>query len=424
MGVEKEFLTLIGQYLPRETYLVGGFVRDYLLGREIKDIDLIVRNDAKNCAQLLAKRLKGSYFGFEKNNLPLRGEVYTVLIPFRGKDIRVDISSFERLEEDLAHRDFTINAMAWRLEDFLSNRENLIDPFGGREDLKRRLIRAVSPTSFDEDPLRILRAYRLAQHLDFAVEPSTRRLIVEKAPLLNSVAPERILGEIMEIFSKKGTYKTLKALKEDDIDIYTFVGKITSEPILGVEMFENLQREGFTQHLIKTLSAKKESFLGNYGLVTATKLAVFLHTFPNREEFLKRYPLGEKLKRFLNLSIEGFQVLKTLPTKGVKDLHEYLKRFSPYLYPIGVLAKIYGNYDRFERVIRFYRRWKEYSKPLIGGREIIHLLGIKPSPLVGEILEKLVLAQLEGKVKTKKEAQEFVKNLLYAEKDKGGNPKE
>ena len=105
-------------------------------------------------------------------------------------------------------------------------------------------------------------------------------------------------------------------------------------------------------------------------------------------------------------------------------MHEYLKRFSPYLYPIGVLAKIYGAYDRFERVIHFYRRWKEYSKPLIGGREIIHLLGIKPSPLVGEILEKLVLAQLEGKVKTKKEAQEFVKNLLYAEKDKGGNPKE
>ncbi len=112
MGVGKEFLTLLSKYLPEETYLVGGFVRDYLLGRETKDIDLIVRGNAKSYAQRLAETLKGSHFGFEKNNIPLRGEIYTVLIPFNGKNVRVDISPFTSLEEDLAHRDFTVNAIA------------------------------------------------------------------------------------------------------------------------------------------------------------------------------------------------------------------------------------------------------------------------------------------------------------------------
>lgn len=424
MGVGKEFLTLLSKYLPEETYLVGGFVRDYLLGRETKDIDLIVRGNAKSYAQRLAETLKGSHFGFEKNNIPLRGEIYTVLIPFKGKSVRVDISPFTSLEEDLAHRDFTVNAIAWKLRDFLEGRKKLTDPFGGREDLKKRIIRVVSERAFDEDPLRILRAYRLAQHLGFAVEPFTRKLIKEKADLLNSVAPERVLSEILEIFSKKGTYKTLEELQEDGADTYTFGGKIQPKSIVGTEKFETLQEEGFTKYLKEKLNAKEETFLGNYGLDTATKLVVFLYDFPNREVFFKRYPLGEKLSKFLKLSMEGFQTLKNISPKGTKELHRYLKRFSPYLYPIGVLAKIYGNRKSFEKIANFYDKWKELSKPLLNGREIISLGRLKPSPLIGEILEKLVLAQLEGKVKTKQQAEEFVKNLLYAEKNKGRNPKE
>jgi len=111
--------------------------------------------------------------------------------------------------------------------------------------------------------------------------------------------------------------------------------------------------------------------------------------------------------------LEGYRLLRENPPRGVKETYRYLKRFERFLLPIGVLAKVSGNWDSFEKVLDFYlNRYKPYSKPLLSGKEIIKLGNLKPSPLVGEILEKLILAQLEGKIRNREEAIKFVKNLL------------
>ena len=420
----KELLTRVADILPKDSYLVGGTVRDLLLNKAPRDIDLLVKGEANLYAQKLAEVLGGNFFGFEKENLPLREKVYTVLLPSKEGKIRLDIASYTDLFEDLSHRDFTINAMAWKLSDFLKKKKNIVDPFGGSEDLKKGIIREVSKTSFDEDPLRILRAYRLAQQLSFSIDPLTRGLIKEKAFLIRNISKERVVNELMEIFSFSKTYKTLGLLSEDKVDIAVFDAKLNPNSITSLEKFEQLKNEGFLQKLKKNFKIFENLFLGKYSTDTATKLAVFFYTLPQKGKgLLENYPFGGDLKRFIKNTIEGYEALKSLHLESLEGKHFYLKRFEPYLYPIGVLSKIFGNYGKFKNLIRFYKRWKEYSHPLLDGRKIISLTGIKPSPLVGKILTKLILAQLEGKVETEKQAEEFVKKLLYAEENKSGNQK-
>jgi len=407
--VEK-LIRLLSRFLPSETYLVGGFVRDYLLQRGINDIDLTLRGNPEYYARLLAGNLKGSLFGFKKEGVQ-RGEVYTVLIPFEGKKVRVDLSAFENLAEDLAHRDFTVNAMAWKLSDF-PDKTKIVDPFGGLRDLKRGIIRAVSPEVLEEDPLRTLRAYRIAQGLGFEIEPATREFIRQRGELVKTVATERVLNELLKIFAQRETPKTLSLIREDSFDRHLFGFEISQSSLKGVELFETLLKEGFTENLKRELGFGERTFLGEFDTDTLLKLAVFLYPSCRWEEFLKLYPLGEDASKFLKNSLEGFESLLKNPPEDLGEKHRYLKRFSKYLYPIGILSKIYGNYGRFEELKDFYKGWRKFSKPLLDGREVMNLLGLKPSPLVGELLEKLVLAQLRGEVSTPQEAKKFLKKAL------------
>ncbi len=410
----RELLKELSKVLPSEkTYLVGGFVRDHLLGRKPEDIDLVVeRGNVKELAQKVAKELGGHLFGFKKEHIDHRGEVYTVIIPRGGREIRIDLSSCEDIEGDLLTRDFTVNAIAQKLADFLEGKGNYIDPAGGLKDLQKRRIKAVSPTALESDPLRMLRASRLAQQLGFTIDPATRGFISQKGELIKSVAPERVINELLKLFSLHGTFEALKLIGEDRFDRPLFGFNIGERALRGVERFEELQKGKDLTDLKGETEFKDKTFLGKFDADTLLKLTLFLYPHKGWEEFLERYPLGEGGKRFIYSSLRGFEELVENPPRGVKQKHLYLKRYAPYLYPIGVLAKVYGSYEGFGELLEFYRRWKHLNKPLLGGREVMDLLGLKRgSPLVGEILEKLVLAQLEGKVTDRKGAIEFVEKL-------------
>ena len=410
----RELLKKLSSVLPVEnTYLVGGFVRDHLLGREPEDIDLVVeRGDIGELAQRVAKELGGHLFGFKKENIDHRGEVYTVLIPYRGGEVRVDLSSCTDIEQDLLTRDFTINAIAQSLKDFLAGKGKYIDPTGGLDDLGRKRVRAVSPGVLESDPLRMLRAYRIARQLGFTLDPATREFISQRGELIKNVAPERVINELLKLFSLRGTFESLKLLKEDGFDLPLLGFPIGEKALKGVERFEELQKGDFLKNLKGQTDFKEKTFLGTFDTDTLVKLALFLFPHGGWENFLERYPLGEGGKKFISYSLRGFKELLEKYPKSVKEKHLYLKRYSPYLYPIGVLAKVYGPFEVFRELLDFYRRWKESNKPLIGGREVMELLGLsRGSPLVGEVLEKLVLAQLEGKVKDRQGAIDFVKTL-------------
>jgi len=413
----KALISTIGTLLPRESYLVGGFVRDYLLGRKIDDIDIIVRGDLDSIVPPLAKKLNADLFGFKKENLAIRDRVYTLLVPFEGKRLRIDLSEFKDLKEDLLKRDFTINAMAWKLEDFVQGKEEIIDPYGGIEDLKQKLIRAVRLENLLEDPLRMLRAYRLAHALKFEIDKETREFIKNHTDAIKKVAGERVVAELLKALTYPNADRFFREIYKDNI-LSTLVGFEIEDirPTLEeLQKFEQLLKEEFIESLAQRLEWKSKTFLGQFNEAPLLRLLVFLKNLPphKAEKFVKTYPFGGEASEYILKSLEGYRLLRENPPRGVKEIYLYLKRFKRFLLPIGVLAKVSGSWNSFERVLDFYlNRYKPYSKPLLSGKEIIKLGNLKPSPLVGEILEKLILAQLEGKIRNREEAIKFVKNLL------------
>lgn len=182
-----------------EAYLVGGYVRDLLLSRESADVDIAVRGDALPVARQIADRLSGEFVPLDEPN-----QIARVVLALKGRSVCVDFSGYSRsIEADLARRDFTIDAMAvdisrWRDGGALAG---IIDPYGGRADLEARRLRAVREDALREDPVRMLRAIRLAGELGLDIESGTEELIRQGAPLVSGVAGERVHQELVRIFS-------------------------------------------------------------------------------------------------------------------------------------------------------------------------------------------------------------------------------
>ncbi|HIP86128.1 MAG TPA: CCA tRNA nucleotidyltransferase [Aquifex sp.] len=413
----RNLIVSIAKLLPKESYLVGGFVRDYLLKRQIEDVDISLKGDVEKYSQLLAKEFNADFFGFKKENLPIREKVYTLFVPVDEGKIRVDLSECKDLKEDLFHRDFTVNAMAWNIHHFAQGKRIIFDPFGGERDLRERVIRAVRLENFLEDPLRMLRAYRFAISLNFTLGQREREFIRKHAPAIKTVAGERIVTELLKVLSNPSSDRFFyETCKDGFLPILVGFPVYNLKPtLLGLRKLNKLVEEGFIEKLAQKLEWQKKTFLGEFGEEALLRLLIFLKNLPPKrvKKFVERYPFGSFATDYLLRSLEGYHLLMENPPKSVADLYDYLKRFEKFLFPIGVISKVSSHFERFSPILEFYRgKFKKFSTPLLSGKDILRIGKIKPSPLMGIILKKLVLAQLEGKVKTREEAEEFVKNLL------------
>lgn len=177
--------------LGAEGYLVGGVVRDMLLGRATHDVDVAVSGDALTLARALADALGGAFYPLDEE----RGVARVVLVG-GGTRANVDIARLRGggIEQDLRLRDFTVNALALPLDDL--RLPAVLDPTGGVRDLEEGVVRAVSETSFSDDPVRLVRAVRLAAALSFRLHPSTEECLKAQAGLLASASPERVRDEL------------------------------------------------------------------------------------------------------------------------------------------------------------------------------------------------------------------------------------
>ncbi len=207
-------LTKISRFLTEEgipAYLVGGFVRDMLLGRDTADIDIAVAADALSVAPGVAAALNGKYIPLDEEN-----GVGRVVLP--DNKWQIDFTTLKgSIERDLAERDFTIDAMAIELDkssEAVLNTESLIDPFNGREDLRRGSVRAVSETVFKADAARLIRAVRLAAELGFSIDSGTERLIRHDCRLITDVAGERVREELLRLLAIPGAGQRLAYLDE------------------------------------------------------------------------------------------------------------------------------------------------------------------------------------------------------------------
>jgi poly(A) polymerase len=198
-------LTKVGNFLAGQNvqaYLVGGFVRDVLLERDTADIDIAVASDALEIAPKVATTLGGKYVLLDEANRI--GRVVDKGTPSTRGQWELDFSTFKgSIKQDLARRDFTIDAMAVDLSQSGKDYTNvqLIDPFNGWSDLHQGVIRAVAETAFQSDAARLLRAVRLAAELGFSIDNETEALIRRYSYLIANVAGERVREELLRLLA-------------------------------------------------------------------------------------------------------------------------------------------------------------------------------------------------------------------------------
>jgi poly(A) polymerase len=194
------------------SYLVGGFVRDALLGRGTADIDIAVARDGVEVAQKVADALGGSFVLLDRVNRVGRVVIASKEAPSGRWEL--DFSTFQgSIEQDLARRDFTIDAIAVDPGE-LAKTVRLIDPFNGWADLKGGIIRAVSEKTFEADAVRLLRAVRLAAELGFSLDAQTEAQLRDNCHLISGVAGERVREEFLRLLAVPRSRQFLPYLDE------------------------------------------------------------------------------------------------------------------------------------------------------------------------------------------------------------------
>ncbi len=421
----------------KKVYLVGGMLRDLLLGFEVDDIDIAISGKGKDFAKAL-----GKYFRLKKD-----------LNEFRvtNQDLNIDVLGLGSTEilDDLGRRDFTINAMAYNLLD-----KRFIDPFNGVKDLENGIIRAVSRRSIMEDSCRILRGLRFRAYLGFQIEENTANLFKEYSDKLSEVSPERIHFELTALF---GADKTHLAIVPEIFD-KIFSGFLKMKEIKGGKITDNLLEHSIlTLEKMETLSEdfsifgfhKKKIEAYYSGNKMGLKMSALLHDIKkpdameiNGDEvhFYGHDKMAsdwfKRIGKVLKFSTEERDYISKLILHHMwihllaaqEEITERAKRRLCFelgsdviglsLLSIADQAATTGKIDPHlvevcKRIIDYYFSMKdEVTEPLLRGRDIIENFNLRPGPLFGEILSKVQMAYEEGEIKTKQEALEFVRKYL------------
>lgn len=193
-----------------KTWVVGGAVRDSLLGRAISDVDFVISGDAIGVARRVAKSVEGEIYVLDEKR-----ETARVIVVRENRRMMLDFARMrgETLVDDLLARDFTINAMAVPL----SGEPYLLDPSGGRDDIERRSVESVTPYSLFDDPIRCVRAVRFAADLSFKLNEDTEQMIRRAAPRVSMVSAERVRDEFMACLAGTRPRDAVGRLAELDV---------------------------------------------------------------------------------------------------------------------------------------------------------------------------------------------------------------
>ncbi|MFQ5676224.1 MAG: CCA tRNA nucleotidyltransferase [bacterium] len=281
-----------------EAYLVGGCLRDLLLGKEPKDWDIATSAKPEEVQRLFSDSVYENQFGtvgIKTNSGDPRQkiiEVTTFRLEGKYTDKRHpdEIKFAKTIEEDLSRRDFTINAMAFEVTSHKRRIEGLVDPFGGLEDLRAGTVRTVGNPEerFREDALRLMRAPRFAVELGFQIEPNTRKAIEELSGELEMIAKERIRDEFVKILEASEAAKGVRLLEE-----LKLLRHILPELREGLGIDQNWHHKyNVFEHSIRALdyAAKK-------GYPLHVRLAALLHDIGKpRSRDWKNNPRGEKMR--------------------------------------------------------------------------------------------------------------------------------
>jgi len=461
-------LSLIRDALKKDrvrVFLVGGAIRDYYLGRRGTDLDFAVDKNAIAVSRKLARVIKGAFVilddehGSARVVKKIEGVPWTFdLTDWRGKSIQQDLNS----------RDFTINALAMDIFSQTDDDKSIVECPGARRDIKKRVIRMVTPEVFKDDPLRLLRAFSLQATLDFKIEAKTKIQIKKNAHLISTVAAERMREEIFKILSSPRAQATFLGMDKIGL-LPKVIPQITV--MYGVKqggyhhldvwrhslaVLSNL--EAFIEELSRDEHIKaylNECIGGAHSRLALLKMAALLHDIGKPETrrpegtrmtFHTHELVGERITRQvskqLKLSVkERFFLedvvrmhlrpgyLSNFKRPSEKAIFRYLRDTKGEAVSLAILAladqastcgplttraKHKHHAKICHMLIQRYFALKD-QKPrqrLLTGHDLIKVLKLKPSELFGKILLAVEETAALGKIKTKQEALVIARKLI------------
>jgi tRNA nucleotidyltransferase (CCA-adding enzyme) len=400
-------------------YFVGGLVRDLLLGQSIVDVDMVIEGDAIPLARQLAETLGGRViahrrFGTAKwllsngvwaevsdqispdDELPPSVDFVTARTEFYTHPTALPQVEQSSIKQDLHRRDFTINTLAIRLDP--DHWGELLDFYGGEEDLEAGVIRVLHSLSFVDDPTRILRAVRLESRLDFHLDPRSEELIEDALPLLKRVSGDRVRHELELIFREDEPERALCRL--DELDALPHI-----HPDLGCDDW-----------LEKRYRILREDFdPAAWGLDSVDLLFVHLALLTYRLDEESTQAVSKRLK--VKRETEEDLLLTHDLRKKLPELAELSKTSEIYHllqpYPARVLAAVWVASDSSliqERLFRYQTEWRLVEPEITG--DDLKAMGLDPGPLFGDLLRRLRDARLNGRVSTLDEEAALLERLL------------
>jgi tRNA nucleotidyltransferase (CCA-adding enzyme) len=381
--------------LGQRVYLVGGVVRDLLLGYPNFDLDLVVEGDAVKLAQQVAaashaRSLAHHRFGTAK----LSYEDFTIDLATARKETyarpgALPVVTPGTLADDLIRRDFSINAMAISLD--ANNYGELVDPHQGRTDLEHRLIRILHPASFSDDATRILRGVRYEQRFGFEFEARTADLLRRDVPMLDTISGDRIRHELELILKEKQPELAIRRLGELGV-----LARI--EPSLKGDgwIAEKFDR---ARPLWKSAQLPPLYFC----------LLVYSLTERAVELFVARLNIPAKLSRAVRdtLHLKASLPLLDKPSLKPSQIYCLLREYEPVAVQANAIA---SESARIQRYLQLFLTKLRYVKTSVGGEELKQL-GIPAGREMGKILELLHKAKLDREVRTRAEEMKLARSL-------------
>ncbi len=427
-----------------EAYVVGGYVRDKLLGKEVTDIDIVVVGDGVEFAKKVAASLKQQqvviYEKFGTAMLPLdEGEIEFVTARTESyeKSSRKPTVIKASLESDLSRRDFTINALAASI-----NKEHfgeVIDPFNGISDLEKKILRTpLDPDrTFDDDPLRMMRAVRFASQLNFTINPPAVESIKKNSERIKIVSMERVTDEFMKIIASPKPSIGLKLLYELGLAKHVFPELVD---MVGVEQRKDYHHKDVFLHTLKVVDNICEStddiwlrFTALVHDIAKPRTKAFKEeigwTFHGHEDLGAR--MMKSIFRRMRLPMDKLPYVEKLVRLHLRPMvlvseeitdsavRRLLFESGPEIDDLMILCRADITSQNPQRVVRYLKNYdiviekmKEVEakdrlrnwQPPVRGDEIMQVCNIAPSPLVGVLKTKIEEAIIEGQIPNEHDA--------------------
>ena len=423
-----------------QIYIVGGAVRDLIMGKNVSDWDFTTDAKPEEILKLFPDGFYNNKFGTV--GLTIGKEIFEVTT-MRKEGIYKDsrhpesVSWTNKIEEDLARRDFTINAIA------LSDNEILVDPFQGEKDIQRKQVKCVGNPSkrFQEDALRLIRAVRIATQIEFEIENNTFEAIKENSSLIKQVAWERIRDELFKILSSNNSYNGIVKLRETNIlqiilpELEKCFGIIQKGPKhdriydIGEHSFLSLKHTPSSNPLVKLAA-----LLHDVGKVDTFKTAPDGNvTFYNHDavggrvvlNIAKRFNLSKKqaekiykLVRWHMFTVTEHQsdsaIRRFIKNVGVENIEDIMALRIGDRLGGGTLTETSWRMEKFSsRIKQVLQKPFSISDLKINGNDVMKELNLKPGPKIGNILQKLFEEVQEDLSKNNKEyLQDRIKQLV------------